>query len=54
MAYDSWNGKVFLLGILEQVQNIITSDDAGLAGQNVLHTHVCEGKYRYSELVNLR
>jgi hypothetical protein len=44
-----------LLGILEESQNIIADDDAGLAGKNVLDTHfrsVAQSVSKYSFSVN--
>lgn len=39
-AYDSRDGEIVFLGILEKGQDIITDDDALLSLQNVLDTHV--------------
>lgn len=41
MTYDGWNGIVVLLCVVEELQDIITSDDSGLAGENVLASHDC-------------
>lgn len=38
-TYDCWNGEDLLLGVVEEPQYIVTDDDAGLAGENVLDTH---------------
>ena len=39
LTYDGRDGKVILLRILEETEDIIANDDAGLAGENVLDTH---------------
>ena len=39
---DGGDGELVLPGILEEGENIVTDDDAGLAGQNVLDTHFVE------------
>jgi hypothetical protein len=38
-AYNGRNGKVLLLGILEQTEDVIADDDAGLAGELLEDTH---------------
>lgn len=40
-AYDRWDGVVVLLCVVEELQDIISSDDSGLAGENVLAAHDC-------------
>lgn len=40
-AYDGWDGVVVLLCVVEELQDIISSDDSGLAGENVLAAHDC-------------
>lgn len=39
-TYNGGNGIVVLLCMLEESQDIIADDDAGLSGENVLNTHV--------------
>jgi hypothetical protein len=54
-TYHGGDGKQVLLGILEESQNIIADDDAGLAGKNVLDTHfrsVAQSVSKYSFSVN--
>lgn len=38
-TYNCGNGEDFLVGIVEELQHIVTDDDTGLAGENVLDTH---------------
>lgn len=40
-TYDGWDGKVVLLGVVEELEDIITNDDTGLASEDVLATHLC-------------
>lgn len=37
---DGGDGELVLAGVLEQSEDIIANDDTGLAGQNVLDTHI--------------
>ena len=39
LTYDGGDGEVVLLGILEETEDIVADDNAGLAGENVLDTH---------------
>lgn len=39
---DSGDGELVLPGVLEQSKDVIADDDAGLAGEDVGNTHVCE------------
>jgi hypothetical protein len=39
-TYNGGNGEVFLLSVLEKVQHIIADDNALLARQDILDTHV--------------
>lgn len=41
-THDGGDGKVVLLSVVEKLQDIIANDDTGLAGEDVLATHVCE------------
>lgn len=38
-TYDGRDGKLLLLGVLEETENVITDDDAGLAGELFQETH---------------
>lgn len=38
-TYNGGNGKVVLLSVLEETEDIVTDDDAGLAGENFSDTH---------------
>jgi hypothetical protein len=40
-TYDSRNGEVVLLAIVEELENIVTNNNAGLAAEYVLGAHVC-------------
>jgi len=40
MTYNGGNGEVVLLSVLEETEDIVTDDDAGLAGKNLKSTHV--------------
>ena len=37
--YNGWNGKVVLLSVVKQLEDVVTVDDAGLAAENVGGTH---------------
>lgn len=39
VTYDSRNSKLVLLSVLEETEDVITDDDAGLAGQLLENTH---------------
>lgn len=39
-AYDGRDGKALLLGVVEELEDIISNNDTGLAGENVLATHI--------------
>jgi hypothetical protein len=39
VTYDGGDGKLMLLSVVEQLQDIITNNDTALAGENVLDTH---------------
>ena len=39
-TYNSGNGEVFLLGVLEKIQHIIADDNTLLSRQDILDTHV--------------
>lgn len=39
MTYDGGDGKLVLLSVLEELEDVIAVDDAGLAAENVLGTH---------------
>lgn len=41
LTYDGGDGKLVLPSVLEQTENIVADNDAGLAGQNILDTHFC-------------
>jgi len=41
-TYDGWDSELVLLGVLEESKHIVTNDDTGLAGENVLGTHICD------------
>lgn len=52
VAYDGGDGKIVLLSVGEELQNIVPDNDALLAGENVLDTHVwrnIEGGLGYGE-----
>jgi hypothetical protein len=40
-TYDGRNGILVLLGVVEELEDIIANDDTGLAGEYVLGTHDC-------------
>ena len=40
-AYDGRNSEAVLLGIVEELEDVITDDDTGLARENVFDTHCC-------------
>lgn len=40
-TYNGGDGKLVLLSVVEKLQDIIANDDTGLAGEDVLATHVC-------------
>lgn len=54
MTYDCWNGIVVLLCVVEELQDIITSDDSGLASENVLASHDCGCVYGIGICVEFR
>ena len=39
VTHDGGDGELVLLGVVEQLQDIITNNDTALAGKNVLDTH---------------
>lgn len=41
LTYDGGDGKLVLTSVLEQTENIVADNDAGLAGQNILDAHFC-------------
>ena len=41
MTYNSGDGELVLLSIIEELQDIISDDDTGLACENILDTHDC-------------
>ena len=43
MTYDGGDGKLVLLGILEQVQHIVADDDTLLPGEDIFGTHIDNG-----------
>lgn len=43
VTHDGGDGKLVLLSVVEKLQDIIANDDTGLAGEDVLATHVCGG-----------
>lgn len=40
-TYDGWYSEFVFLAIVEELQDIISNDDSGLAAENVLDTHDC-------------
>ncbi len=40
-TYDSGDGELVLLSVVEKLQHIVTDYDTALAGENVLDTHDC-------------
>lgn len=38
-TYDGWNSKFVLLGVVEELQDIVTDDNTALAGEDVFSTH---------------
>jgi hypothetical protein len=41
VTYDSRDGEIVLLSVIEELQHIVTDNDTGLAGENILDTHDC-------------
>jgi hypothetical protein len=41
ISHNGWDSELLLLAILEQSEDIVANDDARLAGENVLDTHIC-------------
>ncbi len=41
-TYNSWDGELVLLSIVEELEDIVANDDTSLAAQNVLDTHACD------------
>ena len=41
-TYDSWDGELVLLSVLEESKDVVADDDAGLSGENILGTHSCD------------
>jgi hypothetical protein len=39
-AHNSWDGKLLLLGIFEESEDIVADNDTRFPGENVLCTHV--------------
>lgn len=40
-TYDGRNSEIVLLGVVEELQDIVTDNDTALAGENILDTHDC-------------
>jgi hypothetical protein len=40
-TYDGRNSEAVLLGIVEELEDVITDDDTFLARENVCGTHCC-------------
>lgn len=39
-TYNSWNSELVLLSVVEELQDIVSDNDTGLAGQDILGTHI--------------
>lgn len=40
-AYNSWDSKLVLLSVVEELEDIVSNNNTGLAAENVESTHNC-------------